>query len=144
MGLEIVHRGQHWLMQAIASTKVDDANNEVKTCELLQFLSELSEDATYCKDVAKFYTYAERCCANPNGPKSLGVDICHDVHSWTDETGREVVLWQITAGGIRVVFFYEPGKLIICTHGFKKKRQKFDTAEGRHAETLWRNYCKSK
>ena len=48
-------------------------------------------------------------------PSSLAPERCHNI---------EDKIWQFRADDIRVLWFYDKGKMIICTHGFIKKTNK--------------------
>ena len=45
-----------------------------------------------------------------------------------------------TRGGVRVLWFYDRGSIIICTHGFIKKRQKTPAGEIERAREIRRRY----
>ena len=50
-------------------------------------------------------------------------------------------VWEFkTPGGVRVLWFYDRGKLIICTHGFVKKKQKTSPGEIERALRLKQLY----
>ena len=57
-----------------------------------------------------------------------------------NEDGRTVKIWQITAKRIRVLFFYDKGHIVICTHGFIKKSGATPKAEKHSAISACKDY----
>ena len=49
-----------------------------------------------------------------------------------------------TSGGIRIPFFYDEGKLILCTHGFVKKRRATPKKEIKLAREARKTYEQAK
>ncbi len=49
-----------------------------------------------------------------------------------------------TPGGVRILWFYDKGSLIVCTHGFMKKRQETPLEEIRRAQGIRQRYLQSK
>jgi hypothetical protein len=49
-----------------------------------------------------------------------------------------------TRGGLRLFCFFDDGRLIICTHGTVKKRQKADPAEIARADRMKKEYEQAK
>lgn len=49
------------------------------------------------------------------GPQHLSKEMCHNI---ADE------IYQFKKGSIRVAWFYDAGKMVICCHAFVKKSQK--------------------
>lgn len=49
-------------------------------------------------------------------------------------------LWEFKAGAIRVIWFYEQNKIIICTHGFLKKGRKTPASEIETAQNTRSKY----
>ena len=49
-----------------------------------------------------------------------------------------------TSGGLRLIWFYDAGQLIICTHGFVKKRQSTPKKELRSARNAMKAYHTAK
>ena len=49
-----------------------------------------------------------------------------------------------TTGGIRVIWFYDANKIIICTHGFLKKQQTTPRKELKRAQQMKAEYTKNK
>lgn len=49
-----------------------------------------------------------------------------------------------TRGGVRVFWFYDQDRIIICTHGFIKKKQKTPPGEIERARLIRRRYFEEK
>ena len=49
-------------------------------------------------------------------------------------------IWQIEKGDIRILYFYDKGRVIILTHGFVKKTQKTGQSEIQRAQDALRRY----
>lgn len=49
-------------------------------------------------------------------------------------------LWEFKAGAIRVIWFYEQNKIIICTHSFLKKGRKTPASEIETAQNTRSKY----
>jgi mRNA-degrading endonuclease RelE of RelBE toxin-antitoxin system len=49
-------------------------------------------------------------------------------------------LWEFKAGAIRVIWFYERNKIIVCTHGFLKKGRKTPASEIKLAQKTRSKY----
>ncbi len=100
------------------------------SCQLIDFLSELG--ANLQKDGDRVLALLRRV-ARTGPPKNP--DICHQI---------EGKINQFTQGRIRILWFYDEGKIIICTHGFIKKTPRTPTREISHAKTLMKNYFEAK
>jgi phage-related protein len=61
--------------------------------------------------------------------------ICHQI---------EEDLWQIELGRIRVLWFYDAGRIILLSHGFLKSTQKTPEAEKRMAREALKRYREAK
>lgn len=61
--------------------------------------------------------------------------ICHQI----DED-----IWQIEQGRIRVLWFYDEGKVIVLTQGFIKSTQKTPDSEKRAARETLKRYKEAK
>lgn len=59
-------------------------------------------------------------------------------------TGTDGLYEFKTNGGLRLFCFWDEGKLIVCTHGTVKKRQKADSNEIKRAERMKKDYEKAK
>ena len=67
--------------------------------------------------------------------------------SWNREQCRQLTanIWEFKTGaGLRLLWFYDKGQLIICTSGYLKQRQKADKTEIRRAEEWKAKYDQAK
>jgi phage-related protein len=53
-------------------------------------------------------------------------------------------IWEFIQGGLRVFYFYDEGKAVICTHGLVKKTQKTPYGEIALAIRLREQYFSAK
>jgi phage-related protein len=53
-------------------------------------------------------------------------------------------IWEFTPGRIRVLYFFDQGKLIVCSHMFVKKTQKTPAREIQRAEEIRARYLADK
>lgn len=79
-------------------------------CTLLDFLEGL--DANFGKDQARMLALLERVAMG--GPPH-NTDISHKI---------EDDIWEFIQGRLRVFYFFDEGKVVVCTHGLVKKTQK--------------------
>jgi len=101
----------------------EDNNN----CPLLEFLEKLEKESN--SDEEKILNLIERT-AN-HGPPSNEQQCKH----------LEDGIYEFKArNGARVLWFYDKGKIIICTHGFVKKKQKTPREEIKRAKTIRNKY----
>jgi Phage derived protein Gp49-like (DUF891) len=57
--------------------------------------------------------------------------------SWNPEQCRQLTpdIWEFKTGrGLRLLWFYDKGQMVICTSGYIKKKQKADPREIKRAE----------
>lgn len=100
-------------------------------CKLLDFLSEV--DGTRPSEAAKLFRLID-FVAEAGPPRN-------------EEKCRKLEndLWEFkTCGGIRVLWFYDAGQIIICSHGFIKQRQKTPRREIEIAADAREKYLKAK
>jgi len=67
------------------------------------------------------------------GPKELPPANRHGI----DENNG---IWELIKGNYRVLFFYDEGKVVVCSHIFRKKRQKTPVREITRAIRLKERY----
>lgn len=120
--LKLVKRGARFRILALG-----DENG----CKLLEFMAD--EDVKRPAELAKLQRLLDRSAAegpphNKEKCRHLGNDL------WEFKTG----------GGLRVIWFYDAGALIICTHGFEKQGQKTPRGEIRLALDLRDSYFEAK
>jgi phage-related protein len=99
-------------------------------CELLEFLESLGP--TLQKDSDRMIALLSRV-ATEGTPRNT--EISHQIK------GK---LFEFIQGRLRVLWFYDEGKLIICTSGFVKKGQKTPRGEIDHATELMNAYFEDK
>lgn len=121
MKLQVVRKGQ-WQVLAVCTDRSD--------CPLLDFLSGL--EGGLVKDGLRMLRLLERVAAQ--GPPR-NTEISHQLGSG---------LWELIQGRLRVLWFYDEGKLIICSHGFVKKQQKTPLRELERAQEHQRQYFAAK
>lgn len=68
-------------------------------------------------------------------PDALPEIVCHGVSDG---------IWQITSDRYRILWFYDEGRVIICTHFFVKKTQKTPPGEIARAKRIRDAYFKDK
>jgi phage-related protein len=99
-------------------------------CELLEFLEGLGQ--TLQKDSDRMLALLSRV-AMEGPPRSI--EISHQIK------GK---LFEFIQGRLRVLWFYDEGRLIICTSGFVKKGQETPRGEIDHAIRLMDDYFEDK
>ena len=99
-------------------------------CELLEFLEGLGQ--TLQKDSDRMLALLGRVAME--GPPR-NTEISHQIK------GK---LFEFIQGRLRVLWFYDEGRLIICTGGFVKKRRKTPRGEIDHAIQLMYDYFEDK
>ncbi|WP_018719258.1 type II toxin-antitoxin system RelE/ParE family toxin [Arhodomonas aquaeolei] len=57
---------------------------------------------------------------DPKGPRELPDKLCHQVGDH---------LWQFTKGRLRLIWFYDGGRVVVCAHAYFKKSQKTPNRE---------------
>jgi phage-related protein len=104
-------------------------------CGLLEFLESLKRDngKEYDRIWARIKTSAD------DGPPR-NIHLCRKLEG----DHAEGLLEFKTGGGVRVLWFYDKGKLIICTHGFVKKRMDTPRREIERAQRIRQIYFQQK
>ncbi len=100
-------------------------------CRLLEFLNDLKEN--HFNDYKRLWALFERTAEqgapqNPCQCKELKGNLAEGLFEFK------------TPGGARVIWFYDRNQLIICTHGFIKKKQKTPAREISRAQRIRREY----
>ena len=95
-------------------------------CTLLQFLEGLG--ANLQKDSDHMLELLERVASS--GPPR-NTEICHKI---------EGEIWEFIKGRLRVLWFYDAGKVVVCTHGLVKSSQKLPRAEIARAQQIKEDY----
>ena len=121
MKLRRVRKGQ-WDVLAICGPRGE--------CPLLDFLtgleSHLEADG---RAMLRLLLYSAE-----HGP-SHNVEVSHKI------AGE---IWEFIAGRLRVLWFYDQGKLIICSHGFMKRTRKIPSGEIERAQAAFDAYRAAK
>jgi len=116
---EIGTRGSQYRFYAIGSCR--------DRCELLEFLNALG--ANYQASRNALFALFDRISVD--GP----IRDTEKSHKLND-------VWEFIEGDLRVFYFYDRGRLIICTHGIIKKGKKTKKRDIRHAEKLREEYIR--
>ena len=116
-------RSGFWDVLAVCSGRGD--------CPLLDFLAGLG-GGDLAKDGRRMLKLLDRVSAQ--GPPR-NTEISHQL-----DRG----IWEFIQGRLRVLWFYDEGKLVVCSHGFVKKRQKTPSAEIERAIEQRRRYLEAK
>jgi phage-related protein len=53
-------------------------------------------------------------------------------------------IWELIAGRLRVLWFYDEGRLVVCSHGFVKRTRKTPAAEIDRARASYAAYSAAK
>ncbi len=121
MNLLLVSKG-FYTVYAVAKSR--------ERCELLEFLEGLGQ--TLQKDSDRMLALLGRVAME--GPPR-NTEISHQIK------GK---LFEFIQGRLRVLWFYDEGRLIICTGGFVKKGRKTPRGEIDHAIQLMDDYFEDK
>lgn len=107
--------------------------NDKYSCPLLDFLESLPADCARSGDgILQLLEHISR-----NGPRNLPDSLSHYVD-------KKEHIWQFTKGKLRVLWFYDEGQLIVCSHGFIKKTQATPASEKGKAIDLKAQYFAAK
>src|SRR4030066_2271851 len=99
-------------------------------CELLSFLNEM--EGPIGRAAIRMASILERTAKE--GP-SRRTEISHQIE---DE------IYEFIQGRLRVLWFYDEGSLVVCSHGFVKKTRKTPRPELRRAKDTRRRYFDDK
>jgi phage-related protein len=121
MKLRRIRRAQ-WDVLAICGTRGD--------CPLLDFLAGLeSQLAVDSRAMLRMLSFA----AEQGPPRN--VEISHKI------VGE---IWEFIAGRLRVLWFYDEGRLVVCSHGFVKRTRKTPPGEIDRARAAYEAYQAAK
>ena len=99
-------------------------------CPLLDFLGGLEAQlATDGRAMLRLLSFT----AEQGPPRN--VEVSHKL-------GGEI--WELIAGRLRVLWFYDEGRLVICSHGFVKRTRKTPTGEIDRAQAAYNAYQAAK
>jgi hypothetical protein len=99
-------------------------------CELLSFLNGL--EGNLVNHGLRMLNLLERIAQE--GPPRR-VEVCHQIRG---------PIFQCEQGRIRILWFYDEGQMIICSHGFLKTSRKTPRNHIRRAENTYRRYFDDK
>lgn len=110
-------REDRWTILAICTERGD--------CPLHEFLATL--EGKLALDGRRMLRLLDRV-ASEGPPRNT--EISHQLDSG---------IWELIQGRIRVLWFYDEGRLVICSHGFVKKNQRTPGREiDRAQDARWR------
>jgi len=121
MRLRRVHRAR-WEVLAVCDARGG--------CPLLDFLAGLEANlAADGRAMLRLLAFA----AEQGPPRN--VEVSHKI-------AGEV--WELIAGRLRVLWFYDEGRLVVCSHGFVKRTRKTPSAEIDRAQASCAAYLAAK
>jgi phage-related protein len=121
MKLKRIHRGR-WDVVATCEPRGD--------CPLLDFLAGLEAQlATDGRAMLRLLAFV----AEQGPPRN--VDVSHKI------SGE---IWELIAGRLRVLWFYDEGRLVVCSHGFVKRTKKTPGREVERARSFFAAYRAAK
>jgi Phage derived protein Gp49-like (DUF891) len=107
-----VVRAQRWRVLALCDSR--------GACELLEFLA--SVGSRFVKDRTRLLALFDRIAEQgPPRNDALSHHLSGDV-------------WEFIQGGLRVLWFYDAGRVVICSHALVKKARKIPLADIRKAQ----------
>lgn len=117
-----------WTVYAVAS----DAQGR-DHCQIEDFFCTLEADCEGSADgMLQVLDYVAA-----NGPRQLSDSLSH----YIDQQER---IFEFIKGKLRIVWFYDDGKCVICTHGFVKDSQKTRQSDKTLAIKARKQYFKAK
>lgn len=102
-------------------------------CQILDFLNEIPSNMVKYKD--RLLNIFEQ--ASATGPRHFNNNISHQI----DEKNS---IWEFIAGRLRVLWFYDNGKLIVCSNIFVKSTKKTPKSEKMRAISFKKKYLQQK
>jgi len=115
--------------------KIYGIGSSADRCEVLEGMEFLSQN--FERDVVKMVAILDRAAKTPEGPRCFPTEISHQVD-------KESSIWQFTSGRLRLLWFFDEGRVIICTNIFIKKGQKTPRKEKERAIKLKQQYFTAK
>lgn len=105
------------------------------TDDLLVFLNGLG--ANQEKSQAGMLVLLENAACDPNGPRNWPDSLSHQIDA-------QEGIFEFIKGRIRVLWFYDAGKMVICAHGFLKDSQKTPPERVGRAIDIKKRYLQAK
>lgn len=115
-------REARWRILAVCT-----ARNE---CPLFSFLANLEGRLT--QDSRRMLRLISRVASH--GPPR-NTELSHQISDG---------IWELIQGRIRVLWFYDTNRIIVCSHGFVKKSQKTPKLEVERARMTHKRYLRAK
>jgi phage-related protein len=100
-------RSGEWRIVAVCTPRGD--------CPLLEFLA--TQQGHLARDSRRMLRLLERV-AQQGPPRNT--DVSHQIGD---------SLWEFIQGQLRVLWFYDEGRIVVCSHGFVKKGRKAPRGE---------------
>lgn len=100
-------------------------------CELKDFLE--NQPPNFESYVIGVFALFEHVAES--GPLDLSDSICHQVAEG---------IWEFIKGRFRILWFYDEGRVIICSHGYVKQTQKAPKQQIKRVQQCKKNYFTAK
>ena len=115
-------RGARWEVLAVCGARGD--------CPLLDFLAGLEA----------------RLAADGRAMLRLLAFVAEQGPPRNVETSHKIAgeIWELIAGRVRVLWFYDAGRLVVCSHGFVKRTRKTPAGEIERARSAYEAYLAAK
>lgn len=137
MKVRQIFKGHYWSIAGVAADAIDPTTPGEYRCEVLDWLNAIPQE--HHSDRDKLLARIETAANNRNGPAMLGDKNCHQVAKGS-YAGADYSIWQIRAGNLRLLFFYDAGWVVVCSHGFVKSTPKTPKSEQVRAIEAWKRY----
>ncbi len=102
-------------------------------CPLLTFLREL--DGRLAKDGERILKLMKHISKKTTGPRELPDELSHQINEH---------IFEFIKGDIRVFWFYDDEKVVICSHGLIKKGRKTPKRDIEKAKNNFTSYMEAK
>ncbi|MCP4664608.1 MAG: type II toxin-antitoxin system RelE/ParE family toxin [bacterium] len=116
-------RTGEWQILAVCTPRGD--------CPLLELLAS-SQGGGLARDARRMLRLLDRA-ARQGPPRNKAI---------SHQLDREI--WEFIQGQIRVLWFYDEGRMIVCSHGFVKKSRKVPRHDIEQAQERRRHYFDAK
>ena len=101
------------------------------TTEIGEFLERIPPNMQ--KDKLAILALLDRIAKDPKGPRLLPDDISHSI----DE---KHAIWEFIQGRLRILWFYDKNRIVVCACGFIKKTPKTPPSEKDQAIAIKKKY----
>lgn len=137
MNVREIFRGAYWSFVGIAADAQDPNTPTEFQCDVHDWL--VSQPREQRGNLAKLFARIEFCADNLQGPRALSDKHCHQIAAGSID-GANYSIWQIRSGDLRLLFFYDEGRVVVCSHGFVKTSAKTPSREQERAVEAWTRY----